>query len=207
MCLAEAQAGVDSGFADNEYVGAGVEVILLNVNAGRLRYLSEVLEGHFVVLFSSSANLEEVIRYADLLIGAVLVPGSKRSLLITGDMVRKTKQGSVFIDVAADQGGCVETRHFTTHSDPTDVVDGIVHYCVSNMPAVVPRTSTHTFFNVVLPYVLKLANLGFCRAVAEDSTLAKVVNLYGCQITRVGVAHAVGLPYTHLETLMEERAA
>jgi len=134
--------------------------------------------------------LAESVSYADLLIGAVLVPGAKAPKLVTREMVASMKPGSVIVDVAVDQGGCIETVHATTHSDPTYVVDGVVHYCVANMPGAVPRTSTYALTNVTSWYALELANRGFKDAVKADPALAKGVNTYAGKITFKGVADA-----------------
>jgi alanine dehydrogenase len=180
-------------------LGMGAHVIIVDKSADRLRYLSEILHGSLITLMSNSFNIAESVIYADLLIGAVLVPGAKAPKLVTREMVASMKPGSVIVDVAVDQGGCVETIHATTHSHPTYIVDGVVHYGVANMPGAVPRTSTYGLTNVTLPYALKLANLGFAAAVKSDPALAKGVNVYDGHITYKGVADAFGLPYTTLE--------
>jgi len=135
-------------------------------------------------------------------IGAVLVPGNKCPVLVTKDMVKSMKPGSVIVDVAVDQGGCIETTHPTSHCDPVYVVDGIIHYCVTNIPGIVPRTSTMALTNATLPYALELANKGFVNAVKDDSALAKGVNVYKGCVTYLPVATAVGIPYIPLAELI-----
>jgi len=183
-------------------LGMGAHVIIIDKSAERLRYLSEILHGSLTTLMSSPFNIAESLTYADLLIGAVLVPGAKAPKLVTKEMVTNMKAGSVIVDVSVDQGGCVETIHATTHSNPTYVVAGVVHYGVANMPGAVPRTSTYALTNVTLPYAVKLANLGFDKAVRSDPALAKGVNVYEGHITYKGVAEAFNLPYTDLQTLL-----
>jgi alanine dehydrogenase len=182
-------------------VGMGAHVIIIDKSADRLRYLSEILHGAITIM-SNRRNIAESVSYADLLIGAVLVPGAKAPKLVTREMVASMKPGSVVVDVAVDQGGCIETVHATTHSNPTYAVDGVVHYCVANMPGAVPRTSTYALTNVTLPYALKLADMGFKSAVVSDPALAKGVNVYAGKITFKGVADAFALPYTELAELL-----
>ncbi|MEW6231170.1 MAG: alanine dehydrogenase [Chloroflexota bacterium] len=183
-------------------LGLGAQVTIIDKNVERLRYLSEVLHGRLVTLMSNPLNIAQAVSYADLVIGAVLVPGAKAPNLVTREMVKTMKTGSVVVDVAVDQGGCVETCHPTTHSAPTYTVDGVVHYCVTNMPGAVPRTSTYALSNVTLPYALKLANLGFVNAVKADPALAKGVNVYAGHVTYKAVADAFGMEYHPLESLL-----
>ncbi len=182
-------------------VGMGAHVIIIDKSADRLRYLSEILHGAITIM-SNPLNIAESVKYADLLIGGVLVPGAKAPKLVTRQMVATMKPGSVIVDVAVDQGGCVETTHATTHSSPTYLVDGVVHYCVANMPGAVPRTSTYALTNVTIPYALKLANMGVVAAVKSDPALARGVNVYDGQITYKGVADAFGMAYTEISTLL-----
>ncbi len=183
-------------------VGMGAHTIIIDKSADRLRYLSEILHGSVITIMSNPLNIAESVKYADLVIGAVLVPGAKAPKLVSRDMVKSMKAGSVIVDVAVDQGGCVETVHPTTHSNPTFVVDGVVHYCVANMPGAVPRTSTYALTNATIPYALKLANMGAVQAIKSDAALAKGVNVFDGHVTFKGVADAFGLAYTELATLL-----
>ena len=180
-------------------LGMGARVILMDISMDRLRALSEILHGNFETLASSPFSVARTVRTADLLIGAVLVKGAKAPKVVTHEMVSAMKPGSVIVDVAVDQGGCVETTHATTHSDPTYYVDGVLHYCVANMPGAVPRTSTNGLSNATLPYVIKLADKGFAAAVAADKSLALGVNIYQGKVTYQAVAEAFGLAYTPLK--------
>ena len=194
--------GVVGANAAQMAVGMGAHVVIIDKSADRLRYLSDILHGSVMTIMSNPRNIAESVKYADLLIGGVLVPGAKAPKLVTKEMVATMKPGSVIVDVAVDQGGCVETAHPTTHSNPTYVVDGVVHYCVANMPGAVPRTSTYALTNVTIPYALKLANLGFVKAVQSDPALAKGVNVYDGHVTYKGVADAFNMPYTEISTLL-----
>ncbi len=190
--------GVVGTHAAQMALGMGASVILLDINIDRLRTLSEILRGNFITWASSPHNITQAVQQADLVIGAVLVKGAKAPKLVTREMVSQMKPGSVIVDVAVDQGGCVETTRATTHSDPIFFVNDVLHYCVANMPGAVPRTSTHGLSNVTLPYMLKLANKGFETAVREDKALALGVNTYQGDITYQAVAEAFNLPYTPL---------
>jgi alanine dehydrogenase len=183
-------------------LGMGANVVIIDINLDRLRYLSEVLRGNLTTLASNPYTIAEAVRRADLLIGAVLIKGAKAPKLVTREMVAQMKPGSVIVDVAIDQGGCIETARPTTHSHPTYVVDNVLHYCVTNMPGAVPRTSTYALSNATLPYVAKLANLGFREAIRSDPGLALGVNVYRGHITYPAVAEAFGLPYTPLDRLL-----
>jgi alanine dehydrogenase len=180
----------------------GAHVVVVDINLDRLRYLSEVLRGRLTTLSANPLNIAQVVRRADLVVGAVLIKGAQAPKLVTRQMVGSMKPGSVIVDVAVDQGGCIETTHPTTHSHPTFVVDGIIHYCVANMPGAVPRTSTYALSNATLPYVVKLADMGAEAAIRADPSLAKGVNTYKGQITYPAVAEAFGLEYTPLEVLL-----
>jgi len=183
-------------------LGMGAQVTIIDINADRLRYLSEVLHGNLITLSSNPHNIAEAVSRADLVIGAVLLPGAKAPNLVTREMISSMKPGSVVIDVAVDQGGCVETSHPTSHSDPTYLVDGVIHYCVANIPGAVPRTSTYALSNATLPYALRLANLGFLEAARRDPALAKGVNTHRGHITYEAVAETFNLPFKPLDDLL-----
>ena len=194
--------GVVGANAAQIALGMGAQVFVIDINLDRLRHLDEVMAGRLTTLSSNPLNIAEAVRRADLLIGAVLIKGAKAPTLVTQEMIRTMTPGSVVIDVAVDQGGCIETTRPTTHSDPTFMVDGILHYCVANMPGAVPRTSTYALSNATLPYVVKLADLGVETALQAEPALAKGANTYKEEITYPGVAEAFGLEYTPLETLL-----
>jgi alanine dehydrogenase len=183
-------------------VGLGARVTILDVSLDRLRQLDDIFRGTVQTLASSRAHLEDAVRHADLLIGGVLIPGAAAPKLVTRDMIGTMKKGSVIVDVAIDQGGCVETAHPTTHSDPVYEVDGVVHYCVANMPGAVPRTSTIALTNATLPYTRLLANQGFEKAVRSNAGLAEGVNVYKGEITYEAVATSQGRKYTALSELL-----
>jgi alanine dehydrogenase len=167
-----------------------------------MRHLEEVLSGRVSLLMSSSLQIEESVPEADVVIGAVLIPGALAPKLVTREMVRGMKAGSVLADVAIDQGGCAETSRPTTHSDPVYVVDDVTHYCVANMPGAVPITSTKALTNVTLPYVEAIAEHGLRDAVARDPSLARGVNVLEGKITYEAVAEAHGLDYSPLEDVL-----
>ena len=183
-------------------VGLGARVTILDVSLDRLRQLDDIFRGEVQTLASSGAHIEEAVRRADLLIGGVLIPGAAAPKLVTRSMIGAMKKGAVIVDVAIDQGGCVETAHPTTHSDPVYEVDGVVHYCVANMPGAVPRTSTIALTNATMPYARMLASKGFERAVRENPGLAEGVNVYQGQITYEAVATSQGREYTALANLL-----
>lgn len=184
-------------------LGMGANVTLVDINTERLRYLHETLHGNLITVMSNRFNIERSVKYADLLIGAVLVPGARAPQLVTEDMVRQMKPGSVIVDVAIDQGGCIETAdRVTTHDNPTFVKHGVLHYAVSNMPGAVPRTSTMALTNATLRYIQKVADQGFLVAVRSDQSLAKGVNCYDGHVTQPGVAAAHGMEYTNLQKLL-----
>ncbi|MBC8115133.1 MAG: alanine dehydrogenase [Candidatus Saccharimonas sp.] len=176
--------------------GFQADVVILDINVDRLRYLEDIMPPNVNTVFSDRHNIREQLQLADLVIGAVLVEGARAPRLVSRDDLKLMKHGAVIIDVAVDQGGCVETTRPTTHSSPTYVVDGIVHYCVTNMPGAVGRTSTYALCNVTLPYVLRLANLGLAGATAVDPGLANAINLHKGHITNRPVADTFGLPFT-----------
>jgi alanine dehydrogenase len=183
-------------------VGLGARVTILDLSLDRLRALDDIFRGEVQTLASSRAHIEEAVRRADLLIGGVLIPGAAAPKLVTREMISGMKKGSVIVDVAIDQGGCVETARPTTHSDPVYEVDGVVHYCVANMPGAVPRTSTIALTNATLPYTRMLANMGFDKAVRSNEGLAEGVNVYQGQITYEAVATSQGREYTALANLL-----
>ena len=178
--------------------GMGAEVMITDINLPRLRYLSEVLPKNVKTLYSSEHNIRQELPTIDLVIGSVLIPGDKTPHLITRDMLRLMKPGTVLVDVAIDQGGCFETSHPTTHSDPTYVVDGIVHYAVANIPGAVPFTSTMALTNATLPYTIALADKGWQKACKENSALALGVNVADGKVVYKAVADVFGLPYEEL---------
>jgi alanine dehydrogenase len=186
-------------------VGLAADVAVLDVNVDRLRYVDDVFGGRVVTLYSSSFNIAEVVRRADLLIGAVLVPGARAPVLVTEEMVATMKEGAVIVDVAVDQGGCVATIRPTTTLEPTYRLSGVVHYGVANMPALVPRTSTFALTNATLPYALALADRGATTAVRSDPALARGVNVWGDAIVHPAVAASLGEPSTPLESLLRNR--
>ncbi|MDQ4018376.1 MAG: alanine dehydrogenase [Actinomycetota bacterium] len=180
-------------------LGLGAHVRILDRSVSRLRYLEEILSGRVELVMSSTLEVENSVLGADVVIGAVLIPGARAPKLVTADMVREMKQGSVVCDVSIDQGGCFETSRPTTHSDPVYVVDGVTHYCVSNMPGAVPITSTFALTNVTLPYVEAIADLGLREAIARDAALARGVNVMDGKLTYEAVAEAHGLDYSPLD--------
>jgi alanine dehydrogenase len=181
--------------------GLGARVTILDTNLERLRQLDDIFLGKVQTLASNAAHIAEAVRHADLLIGGVLIPGAAAPKLVTRDMIGTMKKGSVIVDVAIDQGGCVETAHPTTHSNPVYEVDGVVHYCVANMPGAVPRTSTIALTNATLPYTRKLAGQGFTKAI-QDPGLAEGVNVYKGAITYKAVAESQGRSYQPLAELL-----
>ncbi|MBC7473206.1 MAG: alanine dehydrogenase [Candidatus Sericytochromatia bacterium] len=168
-------------------LGMGANVTILDTNLDRLRYLEDVLSGRLVTLSSNYETLERAVAYADLLIGAVLIPGAKAPTLVTKEMVSKMKKGSVVVDISVDQGGCVETIHPTTHSDPIYSVDGVIHYGVANIPGAVPRSSTVGLTNATLPYLLQVANHGYKAAMLANKDLAKGLNVEAGKIIHPAV--------------------
>jgi alanine dehydrogenase len=187
--------GAGMAGANAAWIAAGMEaeVIVVDKNLDKLRFIDQVHKGRILTLMSDQLTLEQRVRESDIAVGAVLVPGAKAPHLVTEEMVASMRPGSVIIDIAIDQGGCIETSRMTTHSDPTYVEHGVVHYCVGNMPGAVPNTSTYALTNVTLPYALEIANRGLEDAVRRDPALALGVNVYAGQITNSGVAEAHGL--------------
>jgi alanine dehydrogenase len=175
--------------------GMGASVYLLDINPARLRHLDDLLPDNVITLISNPQTIERNVRRADLLVGAVYVTGAKAPRLVTREMVGSMKPGAVIVDVAVDQGGCVETTRPTTHLNPTYVVDGVVHYCVANMPGAFARTSTFALTNVTLPYALKIADRGWWWAARENAEIARGLNLICGQVTNRAVAETHGLPF------------
>ena len=180
-------------------IGMGAQVTILERSVDRMRYLEQILSGRVTLLMSSSLQVEESLKDADLVIGAVLIPGALAPKLVTREMLGAMKEASVLVDVAIDQGGCAETSRPTTHDDPVYTVDGVVHYCVANMPGAVPITSTRALTNVTLPYVEEIAEHGVLDAIRRGEELAPGVNVMGGRITYEAVAEAHGLDYTPLD--------
>jgi alanine dehydrogenase len=183
-------------------IGLGAQVTILDKSIDRMRYLDEILSGRVSTVMSSTLQIESMIGDADVVIGAVLVPGARAPKLVTREMLKLMKPGAVIVDVAIDQGGCVETAHPTTHSDPVYEVDGILHYCVANMPGGVPITSTKALTNATLPYVEAIADNGLEEAIRRDQALALGVNVVEGKITYEPVAEAHDLGYTPLGELL-----
>jgi alanine dehydrogenase len=184
--------GIVGSNAAKVAAGLGANVTILDINLDRLRYLDDVMPKNVTTLFSDRHNILDNIARADLLIGAVLIPGARAPYLIYRDDLKRMPPRSVIIDVAIDQGGCIETSKPTTHNNPTYIVDDVIHYCVANMPGAVGRTSTYALTNVTLPYVLQLAKKGFDRAVAENQALAQGVNIRRGKVTNPAVAATFG---------------
>lgn len=183
--------------------GLGARVIVLDVNLDRMRYLDDVMPPNVTTLYSNHYNIRKVIRYADLVVGAVLLPGAKAPALIRREDLKEMNEGAVIVDVAIDQGGCVETSKATTHSEPTYVVDGVVHYCVANMPGAVGRTSTYGLTNVTLPYARTLARHGWRDAARRNHGIRTGLNVVGGKVTCRGVAEAFGMELTAVESVLQ----
>ena len=188
-------------------VGLGAKVTIIDRNLDRLRQLDDIFLSKVQTLASSQYAIEEAISHADLVIGAVLVVGAAAPKLVTRDMLHVIPQGAVLVDVAVDQGGCFETTHATTHSNPTYYEEGVLHYCVANMPGAVPRTSTFALTNATLPYALDLANKGFEGAIADDPGLREGVNTYAGKLTYEAVATSQNLEYAALDSVLDLKSA
>jgi alanine dehydrogenase len=180
-------------------IGMGAHVTIIDNNLDRLRYLDDVLHGSYTTLASNPVNISDAVEQADAVIGAVLIAGAKAPKLVTKEMVSKMRPGSVIVDVAIDQGGCVETARPTKHSEPTYVVNGVIHYCVTNMPGAVPRTSTIALSNATLPYAVKIASLGVMQAAKMDPAIARGVNTINGNVTCKPVADALGYKHVPLQ--------
>jgi alanine dehydrogenase len=182
--------------------GMGADVTIMDVNLNRLRQLDDIMPANVKTQYSSEYNIREAIKTADLVIGGVLIPGAKAPKLITKDMLSTMKTGSVIVDVAIDQGGCFETSKPTTHAEPTYVVDGVVHYCVANMPGAVPYTSTLALTNATLPYAIQLANKGWQQACKDNADLRLGLNVVNGKIVYEGVSQAFNLEYTPVSEVL-----
>ncbi len=180
-------------------VGLGAQVTILDVSPARLRYIEDIMGRNLVTIMSNPANIEEECLKSHLVIGSVLIPGAKAPKLITRDLVKRMMPGSAIVDIAVDQGGCAETTRPTTHEEPTYIEEGVVHYCVANMPGAVPRTSTIALTNVTLTYGLAIANKGLEKAMAEDEALRKGLNLFDGQVTYPAVAEAFNMPCAEVD--------
>ena len=187
------------------WIAAGMEadVTIIDKNVERLRFVDQIWRGRIQTVMSTRLAVERLVTSADVVIGAVLVPGAKAPRLVTEEMVTHMPPGSVVVDISIDQGGCFETSHMTTHSEPTYVVHDVVHYCVGNMPGAVPRTSTYALTNVTIPYAIEIANRGLEDAIRHDPALAMGVNVYGGHVTNAGVADAHGTSSTPLASLVD----
>ena len=192
-------AGVVGYNAAKVAAGMGANVTIMDVSLPRLRYLDDVLPANVTTMYSSNYNIRKELPDTDLVIGSVLIPGAKTPHLVTRDMVPLLKKGSVMVDVAIDQGGCFETSHPTTHTDPIYEVDGVVHYAVANIPGAVPMTSTIALSNATLPYAIKLANMGWREACKADKALAQGLNIVNGKVVFPGVAEAWNLPLETVE--------
>lgn len=195
-------AGVVGANAAKIAAGIGANVTILDINLERLRYLDDVMPKNVTTLYSNAYTIRDMLRMADLLIGAVLLRGAKAPVLVTREMLKLMKPGSVIVDVAVDQGGCIETIHPTTHSQPTYIVDGVVHYGVANMPGAVAGTSTYALTNETTRYVLQIANKGFPKAMIDNPALRAGLNIVGGKVTFPEVAETFGLECTPADTVM-----
>ncbi|WP_266365674.1 alanine dehydrogenase [Tellurirhabdus rosea] len=187
--------------------GLGAHVTIMDVSLPRLRYLSDIMPPNVVTMMSNDYSIREQVKGADLIVGAVLIPGAKAPHLITRDMLKTMRPGTVLVDVAVDQGGCIETCTPTTHENPTYIIDDVVHYCVANMPGAVPYTSTLALTNATLPYALQLANKGWVKACQQNEELCKGLNVVNGKVVYQGVADAFGLPLTGIADVLQEETA
>ena len=183
-------------------VGLGADVIIIDRNLDRLRALDDIYSSQVVTLASNIFTVREAVRNADLVVGAVLIPGASAPRLVRREMLKTMKPGAVMVDVAIDQGGCFETSHATTHTDPIYFVDGVLHYCVSNMPAAVPHTSTYALTNATFPYLAELCSKGLEQACRDNVAIRVGVNTYAGHITHAGVAESQGLAWSELRALV-----
>jgi alanine dehydrogenase len=195
-------AGISGTAACQIAAGMGAYVSILDINPTKLRYVHDILGGHVTTLMSNRANVEEAVVDADLVIGSVLIPGAQAPKLIPRSLVKRMKPGAAFVDISIDQGGCAETSRPTNHRTPIYVEENVVHYCVTNMPAIVPNTSTYALTNSTLSYGLELANRGFPQALIRNSALAKGLNTFAGKVTHEGVAAAFKLPLTPVEEVI-----
>lgn len=190
--------GVVGSNAATMAAGLGAEVTIMDLNLNRLRFLNEIMPPNVTTIYSNEYNIRQHIKTADLIIGGVLIPGAKAPKLITRDMLKEMEPKTVLVDVAVDQGGCIETCRPTTHENPTYEIDGIVHYCVANMPGAVPFTSTIALTNATTPYILQLAEKGWEKACEDNASLAKGLNIVKGKVVYPGVAEAFGLPLENI---------
>jgi alanine dehydrogenase len=181
--------------------GLGAQVTIMDINLTRLRHLADIMPANVTTMYSNEYNIRSLLPTQDLIIGAVLIPGAKAPNLITRDMLKQMRPGTVLVDVAVDQGGCIETCHPTTHDNPTFIIDDVVHYCVANMPGAVPYTSTIALTNATLPYVIRLANNGWVKACHGNAALEKGLNIIKGKVVYKGVADAFGLEYTPVQSM------
>jgi alanine dehydrogenase len=195
-------AGMAGSNAAQIAAGMEAEVTIVDRNVDRLRDLDRIWHGRVQTVASSRLAIERLVLSADMVVGAVLIPGAKAPHLVTEDMVKRMQQGAVLVDISIDQGGCFETSHVTTHADPTYVLHGVVHYCVGNMPGAVPRTSTYALTNVTLPYLQEIADRGLVGAVRADPALALGVNTWDGSVTNAAVALAHGMPSARLADMV-----
>ena len=200
-------AGVVGTNAAKVAAGLGANVVLMDINLDRLRYLDDVMPPNVHTVFSDPHTIREHLLLADLVVGAVLIPGATAPRLVTRQHLKEMKNGAVIVDVAIDQGGCIETSRPTTHQQPTYVVEGVVHYCVTNMPGAVGRTSTIALCNATLPYAVKIANQGYERAAAEDAGLAEGINLAEGRVTNAAVAESLHLRHDPLPAAVRGKGA
>jgi len=182
--------------------GLGAKVYILDMNLERLRYLSDVMPSNCFLLMSKPSTVRRLIKEADVVVGAVLIPGAKAPKLLTQQMLKTMKKGAVLVDVAIDQGGCFETSKATTHGNPIYTVEGVVHYCVANMPGAVPKTSTLALTNATLPYAVEIANKGWKKAMKQNPEIQAGANIVKGQVTYEGVAQAFGLKHTPIKSLL-----
>lgn len=195
--------GVVGTCAAKVAVGMGAQVTILDINVNTLTYLDDIFQGKVTTLYSDSENIANAVRESDLVVGGVLIPGAKAPKLVSKELIGEMSKGSVVVDVAVDQGGCIETCKPTTHDNPTYEVSGIVHYCVANMPGAVPRTSTFALTNTTRPYGRKIADLGIVEAIKQDKALARGLNTYGGKVTYDAVARDLGYDYVPILDAIE----
>ncbi len=194
--------GIVGAEAAKMAAGLGADVTIMDISLKRLRYLDDIMPANVKTMMSNEYNIREMIQTHDLIIGAVLIPGAKAPHLITRDMLKTMRPGTVMADVAVDQGGCFETTHATTHADPTFVVDEVLHYCVANMPGAVPRTSTIALTNATLPYAIQIAEKGWKQACIDNTPLRKGLNVVNGKVVYRGVSDALNLPYHEVESVL-----
>jgi alanine dehydrogenase len=195
-------AGISGSAACQIASGMGAYVSILDINPSKLRYIHDILQGHVTTLMSNRANVEEEVVEADLVIGSVLIPGAKAPKLLPRNLVKLMKPGAAIVDISIDQGGCAETSRPTTHLNPIYVEEDVVHYCVTNMPAIVPNTSTYALTNATLSYGLEIANRGFPLAFARNPALGRGLNVHDGKVTHAGVAAAFNLSLTPVEEVI-----